>query len=87
MQKNILVLATTSQRTRMLQLELKSLKQKRESLESELTELEQIIQLKDSDRNEEDVEKNLKDEIDKYEKIIGYRKVFGSGIEIELTES
>ena len=38
---------TTSQRIRMLQIELKNLKQKRESLEEELTELEkQLMELK-----------------------------------------
>lgn len=79
---------TTSQRIRMLQIELKNLKQKRESLEAELTELEQqLIELKESDKSGEDVEQSLKEEIDKYEKIIGYKKVFGSGVEIELTES
>lgn len=79
---------TTSQRIRMLQIELKNLKQKRESLEAELTELEQqLIELKESDKSGEDIEQSLKEEIDKYEKIIGYKKVFGSGVEIVLTES
>lgn len=79
--------STTSQRIRTLQMELKNLKSKRESLEKEIEELERgLEQFRSEDVEQLGIEKQLKEEIVKYEELIGYRKVVGSGIDLVLKE-
>ncbi len=79
---------TTSQRARTLQTELKNLKEKREAMEKEIAELEHEMEELRGDGNfQKDVERQLQEQIDKYEKRIGYKKVSGKGIEVELFEN
>lgn len=78
---------TTSQRIRTLQIELKNLKTKREEMEDEVAQIETEIQeLRDANGVQYGIEGRLKSEIEEYEQLIGYRKVEGPGVLLELRE-
>ncbi len=80
--------STTSQRIRTLQIELKNLKTKREEMEEEVAQIEtEIEELRDESGVQYGIEGRLKSEIEEYETLVGYRKVNGSGVLLELRES
>lgn len=75
----------SSQKSRQLQSELKSLREKRLGLEVELQTLEtKAKELKDSELQENVMEQELRKEIDKYELMIGQKEAIGSGIIIKF---
>ncbi len=75
----------SSQKSRQLQSELKSLREKKVGLESELQALElQAKQLKDSELQEDYMEQELRKEIDKFELMLGQKEAVGPGIIIKF---
>ncbi len=75
----------SSQKSRQLQTELKSLRDKKLTLEVELQTLEtKAKELKDSELQEDFMEQELRKEIDKFELMLGQKEAVGPGIIIKF---
>ena len=75
----------SSQKSRQLQSELKSLREKKLGLELELQTLEtKAKELKDSELQEDFMEQELRKEIDKFELMLGQKEAIGPGIIIKF---
>ena len=78
----------SSQKSRQLQSELKSLRDKKLGLEQELQALElKAKELKDSELQEDYMEQELRKEIDKFELMLGQKEAIGPGIVIKFQSS
>ena len=68
-----------------LQLELTGIKERKEKLEKEIKDVEsKIAEINSSELESNTLQETLKNEMEKYELQIGYRKAEGEGIELEL---
>jgi len=77
----------SSQKSRQLQGDLKTLREKKTELDRELQALEGTIkELKNSEIQEDAIEQELKKEIEKYELLSGYKEGRGPGIVVRFQE-
>jgi len=68
-----------------LQLELTGIKERKEKLEKEIKEVEsKISEINNSELESDTLQETLKNEMEKYELQIGYKRAQGEGIELEL---
>ncbi len=68
-----------------LQVELTGIKERKAKLEKEIKEVEdKIAELNNSELKSSSLQESLRSDMDKYELQIGYEKVHGEGIELEL---
>ncbi len=75
----------SSQKSRQLQSELKTLRDKKTVLEQELQALElKTKELKDSELKEDYIEQELRNEIDRYELMLGQKEAIGPGVVIKF---